>query len=168
MEATLIPHPTSDPTYPEAIRVQFEREGLFLWLRFVIEDNPDFIAWPKKRPVGRADDLWKHTCFEAFVAADDGYVEFNLSPSDAWASYRFDGYRDGMRPADEAAVVAGLDGGRDYVALEARIELPAGAVRFGLSAVIETIDGEKTYWALAHPSDKPDFHHPDSFVLDLP
>ena len=30
-----------------------------------------------------------------------------------------------------------------------------------LSAVIEAIDGAKTYWALAHPSDKPDFHHPD-------
>ena len=37
-----------------------------------------------------------------------------------------------------------------------------------LSAVIETTDGAMSYWALAHPSAKPDFHHPDSFVLDLP
>jgi hypothetical protein len=36
-----------------------------------------------------------------------------------------------------------------------------------LSAVIEATDGTLSYWALAHPSDKPDFHHPDSFVLEL-
>ena len=73
-----------------------------------------------------------------------------------------------MRPADEVCVVEGLDGGRDYVALEGRIELPIEGRKLALSAVIETVDGAKTYWALAHPSDKPDFHHPDSFVLDLP
>ncbi|MGN6497270.1 MAG: hypothetical protein ACTHK5_08000, partial [Tsuneonella sp.] len=33
---------------------------------------------------GRADDLWKTTCFELFVRPDDGerYVELNLSPSE--------------------------------------------------------------------------------------
>ena len=33
---------------------------------------------------------------------------------------------------------------------------------------IEEQDGRKSYWALAHPPGKPDFHHPDCFVLDLP
>jgi hypothetical protein len=37
-----------------------------------------------------------------------------------------------------------------------------------VTAVIEEARGAKSYWALAHVSDKPDFHHPDSFVLDLP
>ena len=168
MRATLIPYPDASVGYPETVSVEFEREGMSLWLRFIIDDNPDFIAWPADAPAGRADELWKHTCFEAFVTTDDGYREFNLSPSGQWASYRFDGYREGMAPADEVAVVAGLDGGRDYVALEGRIERPVDARRLALSAVIEAVDGSKTYWALAHPSDKPDFHHPDSFVLDLP
>jgi hypothetical protein len=52
--------------------------------------------------------------------------------------------------------------------METRLELPIGATRLGLSAVIETVDGFFSYWALAHPSDKPDFHHPDSFILELP
>ena len=39
--------------------------------------------------------------------------------------------------------------------------------RARLAAVIEATDGSLSYWALAHPSDKPDFHHPDSFVLEL-
>jgi len=36
-----------------------------------------------------------------------------------------------------------------------------------LSAVIEATDGSLSYWALEHPADKPDFHHPDSFALEL-
>lgn len=154
--------------YPEGISVEVERDGVALRLRYFVADNPDFIAWPAEAPVGRADELWRHTCFEAFVMTDDGYVEFNLSPSGQWASYRFDGYREGMRSADAVCVVEGLDADSRYAALRGRIELPEGARRLALSAVIETIDGSKSYWALAHPSDKPDFHHPDSFVLDLP
>ena len=33
--------------------------------------------------------------------------------------------------------------------------------------VIETVDGERSYWALAHPAGQPDFHHRDSFTLAL-
>ncbi len=41
-------------------------------------------------------------------------------------------------------------------------------LRLGLSAVLEMKDGSLSYWALAHPPGKPDFHHPDSFALTLP
>jgi hypothetical protein len=168
LRATLIPHPASPAHSRERLSVEITRNGRELDLRFVVDGNPDLIQWPVSRRAGRSDGLWKHTCFEAFVSTKDGYVEFNLSPSGQWASYRFDGYRQGMRPAKETATVAGMDAGRDLVALEGLIQLPADAVRLGLSAVVEGIDGEKTYWALAHPSDKPDFHHPDSFTLVLP
>ena len=161
-------HPDAGLHGVDRFEVRIERDGLLLWLRFVVEGETDRITWPVEAEQGRADDLWRHTCFEVFVAGDDGYVEYNLSPSGQWASYRFDGPRAGMRRADEVAAVLGLDGAFDLVALEAQIELPLGAKRLGLSAVIETADGSMSYWALAHPSAKPDFHHPDSFVLDLP
>lgn len=38
----------------------------------------------------------------------------------------------------------------------------------GMSAVIEEVDGTKSFWALAHPPGKPDFHHPDCFTLKVP
>ena len=44
--------------------------------------------------------------------------------------------------------------------LDARLSL-------GLSAVIEDDSGTLSYWALRHPSARPDFHHPDSFALEL-
>jgi len=43
-----------------------------------------------------------------------------------------------------------------------------GAWSIGISTIIEESDGRKSYWALAHPQGKADFHHPDSFVLELP
>lgn len=52
--------------------------------------------------------------------------------------------------------------------LLALISIPAEPSAVALSAVIEETDGRKSYWALAHPAAKPDFHHPDSFVHELP
>jgi hypothetical protein len=168
MLVTLTPHPDTPSAFVDKIDVEVARDGVLLRLLFTVAGDPAALALPAPAEPGRADDLWRHTCFEAFVATGEGYVEYNLSPSNQWASYRFDGPRAGMRLAKEVAKVSGMDGARDHIALEARIELPHGASRLGLSAVIETRDGALSYWALAHPSDKPDFHHPDSFVLELP
>jgi hypothetical protein len=33
--------------------------------------------------------------------------------------------------------------------------------------VIEETNGNKSYWALAHPAGKPDFHHADGFAYEL-
>ena len=38
----------------------------------------------------------------------------------------------------------------------------------GLSAVIEEVDGTKSYWALAHGAGPPDFHNPACFAYHLP
>lgn len=169
MHATLLPHPSTANGPIESVEVQLERDGTVLWLRYVVEGEVDEIDWPAPEPQGRSDDLWRHTCMEAFVEADDGYREYNLSPSGRWASYAFNAPRSGMRDAEEVATVLGMDGAKDLVALEARIELPVGVTgRMGLSVVLKDRKGDISYWALAHPSDKPDFHHPDSFVLELP
>lgn len=117
----------------------------------------------------RVDGLWRTTCFEAFAGVSAGYAEYNLSPSGAWAAYAFDDYRQGMSPLDQAAPMIVTRRAADLFVLTADVVLPRGVdERIGLSAVIETLDGVISYWALAHPSDKPDFHHPDSFVLELP
>ena len=168
MRFSLTPYPTGPASPIEVIEVEMERKGSLLWLRFFTEGDVNAVAWPDPHPHERTDELWKHTCFEVFVTAGEGYVEYNLSPSHQWASYSFDSYRKGMRPAELRATVLGLDGGEDYLALEATIELPENADRLALSAVIENLSDEKTYWALAHPSDKPDFHHSGSFTLVLP
>jgi hypothetical protein len=40
-------------------------------------------------------------------------------------------------------------------------------LRLGLAAVIETTDGALSYWALAHPAARPDFHRREGWTLQL-
>lgn len=122
----------------------------------------------------RTDELWRHTCFEAFVRPSPGeaYDEFNFAPSTQWAAYRFDRYRGGMRPLTEiGAPHIKVQAAPDRFALQAALDLSGlprdGRWRLGLAAVIEDIGGGRSYWALAHPPGKPDFHHADGFTIEL-
>jgi hypothetical protein len=121
-------------------------------------------------------ELWRHTCFEAFIAVvgDPAYHEFNFAPSGEWCVYAFRGYREGGPIFDEAMrpriAVCYTD---RQLELDALVRLdtvsPIHAVaplRIGLSAVIETSDG-LSYWALRHPGGRPDFHNADGFVVRL-
>ena len=123
------------------------------------------------------DGLWRHTCFETFLGmkGSTAYYEFNFSPSSEWAVYRFRAYRDG-EPLDDAAFSPNIsvEQAADRLRLAATIRLdhlpviqPGATLRIGLAAVIEATDGSLSYWALKHPVDKPDFHHADSFTLEL-
>ena len=47
------------------------------------------------------------------------------------------------------------------------IDVSVGSM-MGLSAVIEEQGGVKSYWALVHPHDRPDFHAPACFAATLP
>jgi len=73
-----------------------------------------------------------------------------------------------MRPLDLAAPEVTTTRAADALTLAARLALPVDAgPRFSLTAIVEQSNGALSYWALAHASAKPDFHHPDSFVLNL-
>lgn len=151
------------------IDVEVSHKDGALTLHYRVHGDVGAILWPQRRAPERRDELWKHTCFEVFVQArgEESYLEFNFSPSSQWAAYRFDRYRAGMCEAVVAApsIDARIDS--DRAELTATLApLPARA-RLGLSAIVETRGGEKSYWALAHPPDKPDFHHRDCFALEI-
>ncbi len=103
---------------------------------------------------------------------DGAYLEYNFAPSGQWAAYAFMDYRLGGTdlPVDQAPKII-LDPIGSHFALETEIVLPTKwhdiPIEFNLTAVIEETDGAKSYWALAHPSGKPDFHHKDCFALKL-
>jgi hypothetical protein len=130
---------------------------------------------PAPRAAVRADELWRHTCFEAFLKlADEGsYRELNFSPSGEWAAYRFNAYRAGMvLDTEQSAPQLEVRASGDALTLDASVRLPpalatASAIALALAAVVESVDGTLSYWALRHPEARPDFHHPDSFLLEL-
>jgi hypothetical protein len=168
----LIRHPDSPCDAVAAIEVQVERPApALLVLRYRLAGVTDALVLPPLA-VGRADELWRHTCLEAFVRPipGDAYTELNLSPGGQWAAYHFDDYRHDMTKAEVHAPDAQLDGSE--VGFGAVWDLdhlrPLAPWRIGVSAVIEERGGRTSYWALAHPPGRPDFHNADCFVLELP
>jgi hypothetical protein len=174
-ERTLVAHPSATPTVALGVVARAERVGTALSLHYRLAGDLPRVALPPPARGVRTDRLWEHTCFEAFVGFEghEHYVEINFSPSTAWAAYAFDGYRLGMRtlPLEQPPVVE--------VAREARALTVTGSVdlaalpdarspwRVGLTAVVESADGARSYWALRHAEKTPDFHRAAGFEVRL-
>ena len=170
----LTPHPDFPPLAVRLVEAEAVRRAAGrLQLRYVVGGAISKLLLPAPAAPGRADDLWQHSCLEAFVrtASSRAYHELNFSPSTQWAAYRLSGYRNGMISPQMAGPRIEIDSASDRLELRASIELPElsgfDAWQLGLSAIIEEEDGRKSYWALAHPPGAPDFHHPHCFALEL-
>lgn len=175
--AVLTAHPStpSEAVRSLGVQIRAEEPDILVFQYSLVADMPR-IRVPTFRVGARTESLWKHTCFEAFVAAKDtpGYHEFNFSPSLDWAIYRFGAYREGMSPAEVGQVpeisVHRSDFGlelRSAVHLRQLADLEVRHLRIALAAVIEDDDGGLSYWGLRHPPGKPDFHHPNGFALEV-
>jgi hypothetical protein len=175
--ADLIRHPTTDCDPIRRIGVEMSRARDALLLSYRIEGEVSRLSMPVAGPAQRADDLWQHSCFEAFLraAGGEGYHEFNFSPSGAWAAYRFAGRRRGRESPELTAPRLEVRRGPDWLAMNIQLSLAgiaelAGSIPIsaGLTVVIEDERGGLSYWALAHGAALPDFHDPATFTLRLP
>jgi hypothetical protein len=174
----LVRHPQSHNRAVHAIDISvFWIDKRWLLFAYVLKAKMANLRIPAPRHPRRAEGLWKHTCFEAFIAAKGSlnYYEFNFSPSGEWAAYSFCSYREGGPIDDDAlAPEMSIRSAGTTLELNAIIRLdrlvslqPNALFRLGLSAVIEDVEGQRSYWALKHPPGKPDFHHPDSFLIEI-
>lgn len=178
MRHTLLRHPDSAGSAVNRIDVELIRpRPARLEFRYLVLGEIDALRLAPVTAARRRHGLWRHSCFEAFArAAGPAYVEFNFAPSLEWAAFRFKRYREGMHDLaslEPPHVEIRADSERfELNAALDLIDLPELAEdtpwRLAITAVIEQADGAKSYWALAHPPGKADFHHPDGFVLELP
>lgn len=161
----LVAHPDYPPPPGVAVTVGLAWKGPhWLALRWRV-DGADEVHVPPFSGRIRRDGLWQTTCFELFCRRGQGgaYDEWNFSPSQAWAAYSFSGYRAGMQPAaTPRAPVIDWRGGHSRLAL-LDVALPAAALppfpaAIGVSAVLEHLDGSRSFWALAHAAGQADFH----------
>lgn len=167
----LLVHPSAPPAADW--RLEAEAWGIpgGLGLRYLLQGDTGRLRLGSGR--GRAHELWKQTCFEAFLApvATVGYLEFNFAPAGAWAAYRFDAQRQGMRTLEltQAPEIATNRGDRSLeVTVQFLLPFAPASWRLGLAAVLEEDVGTMSYWALAHRADAPDFHDPATFTVALP
>lgn len=143
-------------------------------LSFFAKDQIEVqFTWPKEwdfvlsqtlstQVAERRNELWKTTCFEAFFKDPHSskYWELNMSPKGDWNIYAFTDYREPQPPqADYTAKLTRFNFGLGK--LTAQLILPQINSNFliSLNCIIEELNGSKAYWALAHQTDKPDFHH---------
>ncbi len=177
MQLNLLPHPSVPPAHPQfKVWASVDYVGQLssvatanIW--FGVGAPAQRFTIPQRDDPGRKNELWKTTCFEAFLRGEgeEAYREWNFAPSGDWAAYRFSGYREGMEEAPTAPPYIRMEDNMTWWALGATIAVPAETKwQLGLSAVLEEKDGRKSFWALAHPGrDSPDFHSPDCFTAKL-
>lgn len=178
MQFSLIHHPSTPPSDP----------GMKVWANvdhaaslgaiattniwFGVGAPAERFVIPEAAEACRTDELWQTTCFEAFLqpVGEDGYREWNFAPSGQWAAYDFSAYRADMVDAQALSPpYIRMEDNFTWWSLGASIAVSADTSwQLGLSCVLEEANGNKSYWALAHLSDKPDFHAPGCFTGHLP
>ena len=176
VELTCHPRTCTDAVRGIQVRVARAADG-GIRLSFLLTGALSRLRVPPRRTPGVVEGLWRHTCFEAFLAVENSsaYHELNFSPSGEWAVLAFHRYRErellSTQVSTPQIVVTTT---RDHLELEALVALdhlsPAYAsarLRVALAAVVEEISGKRSYWSLHHPPGQPDFHHGDAFVLRL-
>lgn len=171
----LQPFPGEPPLAAQIVVSARRLPDAALQLSYTVASPATALRLPPPVVPGPADELWRHTCCELFVASAggeaSGYREFNFSPSGQWAIYEFSGYR--QRAAESASPLtvdlhfaAETDGFVLTATLPPALLGPAPR-RIGLSAVLEAEAGGLAYWALAHPGPRPDFHDSRAFTFFL-
>jgi hypothetical protein len=121
----------------------------------------------------RKTELWKQTCFEAFLGIEgsEAYCEFNGSLSGEWDFYFFESYRTGMKAVPLVPAEAPLIRARGFsegtLKILWSVPLPAARPvdRIGITMVLSS-GSHTAYWALTHAGEKPDFHLRESFIYD--
>lgn len=132
----------------------------------------------------RLHELWKETCFEAFVSVRGAvkYWELNLSPKGNWNVYEFEDYRQPQPPRESDRLVlrkiqTSVDSKNWFGNFELScVGLAAEDVEFNLCAVVRSLRGKdfkndsaavsvgeavNDYYAIDHATERPDFHRRD-------
>ena len=170
-------HPSTRGETVHAIKVLVRRSASAeLQIIYRVEGNISRICVCAPDGSRVTTQLWRHTCFEAFIAVEGqpSYHEFNFAPSGEWSIYAFRDYRDGGPLEDEMMrpqIALRSAGGRLELDTVVRLDAlsamhPSASLRIGLSVIVEAPEG-LSYWALRHRAGKPDFHHADGFALLL-
>lgn len=170
----LVPHPDVAAPNVRQLTVDATRTGPHtLLLRYMLAGAIDALHVPASAPHERTDDLWKTTCFEAFILPKPGpnYLELNLSPSGRWAAYTFTAYREGMADAPVPTPEISVQRTGEALVLSAEVDtaglVGAGPWRVGLTTVVDDLTGGNSYWSLRHPREQPEFHDAAGWVLEL-
>ena len=172
---SLISYPAPNPPAIEITGIATRQED-HLSIHYDVRGDVEIIHFPAFATPARKDDLWKATCFEFFLTIPDlpEYWEFNMSPSSEWNVYRMDAYRRIGFREETAISQLPFDFRKDNNGYTFDVSVDMSPIiqseqniQIGITAIIQTKDGDETYWALVHPGKQADFHLRESFILEI-
>jgi len=137
-------------------------------LSFVIKGKLDEYSFSPQSKQTRANELWKATCFELFLANsnNEAYYEFNFSPSLAWNFYYLNEYRAEpceveMNTEPKIETLYGQDSFQIFCELEINTR---SFDSYNVAAILLTKEAQRTFWSVNHLNTAPDFHHRANFL----
>lgn len=154
---------------PFELQTQVEIKGNELHLLYQVKGPLNKLLLPKLNSSSLfKDELWKHTCLEFFVKNLNSteYTELNFSPSGDYAVYHFKNYRERDFSFKNAAIPQ-IHSSLTNSLFELKAKIPLVKGEISLTAVIEDQNQGISYFALAHKKERPDFHDPASFIVNL-
>lgn len=157
----LVLHPDCKPGPITSVTASLSPTAGGCTAEFRLHGDIGAIKVPTQATPLREDFLWKTTCFEIFWQPNGGqwYREFNLSPSSKWACYDFDDFRLNSRDGPVEAIAVACTHSADGLLLRAGIASELGdPAQVALNAIVEDLEGNIQFWALAFPDGKPEFH----------
>jgi hypothetical protein len=124
--------------------------------------------------------LYEQNCFELFMKKSESseYIEYNFGASKEWNYYLFESPRKAMKnflheiPTDDLAISYHQNASEEEVVISIDLPIPqyflgGDQLQFGVSSIINNVEGKKDYWALYHSSQVPNFHQFSDFTLHL-
>jgi len=170
----LKPYSSEKHSFSVSADVQLQDETISL--EFSLQDPQGLFEVPAESLVTsgsqtpRRDELWKATCFEAFLnpVGAEKYYEFNFSFLPAWNVYVFENYRHPQPPPwNGEFLLKNLKWNpmSGHLSIDLENKTQYRKFQVGLTAILAEKNGAKHYYALAHKGAKPDFHLRESFTL---
>jgi hypothetical protein len=176
IEFALQPFATDDLLPKLELTGKLDRAGNLLSIEYQLRGDLNHIEIlsPAQLPT-RQDRLWEATCFEFFVGipGDRNYWEFNLAPTGDWNIFHLNDYRQGLRPELAFTTLPlTIDRQANLLSLSVKLDLNriipvVQSIEVSVTAVVKSVRGEISYWALTHCGSIADFHLRDSFTIEI-
>lgn len=138
-------------------------------ISFVVKGALDEYVFPSTSTPKRANELWKATCFELFLANEneEAYYELNFSSSLAWNFYALDAYRGKVEEIELFSMpkIEVFEAKNSFkILFELRVKNLEKFELYNVASILLNQEHERTFWTLKHLKTKPDFHDREAFL----
>ncbi|SFV50560.1 hypothetical protein MNB_SV-12-26 [hydrothermal vent metagenome] len=136
-----------------------------LKIEYEIINNLSSYHFPKETKQQRANELWRDTCFELFIAnhSSTEYYELNISPSTQWNAYHFKSYKEEMRETDVFSTPSIISHQLDKsynLSFEMAFQEDIFVKKLSINLAVILLDKEEMrhFYAINRCKESPDFH----------